>query len=115
MRASEVIRILLGNGFVKRKAKGGHRQFVRTEPPPKRLVTVAYHTGDLPKHTLRRIATQSGKRADEFTRLCGDPPQSVFREIAGMVSNCHETLRRRLCSHELPMAAFSLPLHESVP
>jgi predicted RNA binding protein YcfA (HicA-like mRNA interferase family) len=66
MRASEVIRILLRNGFVERKAKGGHRQFVRSEPPPKRLVTVAYHTGDVPKHDLRKIATQSGKSPDEF-------------------------------------------------
>lgn len=66
MRASEVIRILLRNGFVERKAKGGHRQFVRRDPPPRRLVTVAYHTGDLPKHNLRRIASQSGKSADEF-------------------------------------------------
>jgi predicted RNA binding protein YcfA (HicA-like mRNA interferase family) len=66
MRASEVIRILLRNGFVERKAKGGHRQFVRSDPLPKRLVTVAYHTGDVPKHNLRRIATQSGKSPDEF-------------------------------------------------
>jgi predicted RNA binding protein YcfA (HicA-like mRNA interferase family) len=60
MRASEVIRILLRNGFVERKAKGGHRQFVRSAPPPKRLVTVAYHTGDMPKQDLRKIATQAG-------------------------------------------------------
>ncbi len=66
MRASEVIRILLRNGFVERKAKGGHRQFVRANPPPKRLVTVAYHTGDMPKHDLRKIAAQSGKSPDEF-------------------------------------------------
>jgi predicted RNA binding protein YcfA (HicA-like mRNA interferase family) len=66
MRAQEVIRILLRNGFVERKAKGGHRQFVRGLPLPKRLVTVAYHSGDVPKHNLRRIATQAGKSPDEF-------------------------------------------------
>ena len=66
MRASAVIRILERNGFVERKARGGHRQFVRSEPPPRRLVTVAYHTGDLPKPTLRRIIAQSGKSASEF-------------------------------------------------
>ena len=66
MRASEVVCILLGNGFVQRKARGGHRQFVRSDPPPKRLVTVVYHTGDLPKHNLKRIAVQSGKSPDEF-------------------------------------------------
>ncbi len=65
MRASEVIRILIGNGFVERKARG-HRQFVRSIPPPKRLVTVAYHTGDIPKRNLRSIATQAGKSLDEF-------------------------------------------------
>jgi predicted RNA binding protein YcfA (HicA-like mRNA interferase family) len=66
MRANEVIRILQRNGYVERKANGGHRQFIRTDPPPKRLVTVAYHTGDLPKRNLRSIATQSGKSPDEF-------------------------------------------------
>ncbi len=66
MKASEVIRILLRNGFRERKSKGGHRQFVRSDPPPKRLVTVAYHSGDIPKHDLRKIATQSGKSPDEF-------------------------------------------------
>ncbi len=66
MRAGKVIRILIRNGFRERKAKGGHRQFVRSTPPPKRLATVAYHTGDLPKHDLRKIATQSGKSPDEF-------------------------------------------------
>jgi predicted RNA binding protein YcfA (HicA-like mRNA interferase family) len=53
MKASEVIRILLRNGFTARKAQGGHRQFVRSNPPPKRLVTVAYHGGDIPRRTLR--------------------------------------------------------------
>jgi predicted RNA binding protein YcfA (HicA-like mRNA interferase family) len=66
MRPDEVIRILQRNGFRERKAKGGHRQFVRSEPPPKRLVTVPYHKGDVPKHVLRRIATQAGKSPDEF-------------------------------------------------
>jgi predicted RNA binding protein YcfA (HicA-like mRNA interferase family) len=66
VRAHEVIRILLRNGFVERKAKGGHRQFVRSDPPPKRLVTVACHTGDVPKKNLRRMATQAAKSPDEF-------------------------------------------------
>ena len=66
MRVREVIRILRRNGFVERKAKGGHRQFIRSDPPPKRLVTVAHHTGDVPKTNLRRIATQAGKSPDEF-------------------------------------------------
>jgi predicted RNA binding protein YcfA (HicA-like mRNA interferase family)/predicted RNase H-like HicB family nuclease len=66
MRASEVIRILLHNGFIERKSRGGHRQFVRSIPAPKRLATVPYHTGDVPKPVLRRIATQSGKSPDEF-------------------------------------------------
>ncbi|MBI3461629.1 MAG: type II toxin-antitoxin system HicA family toxin [Planctomycetes bacterium] len=66
MKAREVIRVLLRNGFAERKAKGGHRQFVRAEPPPKRLVTVAYHTSDIPKPTLRKIAVQSGKDLSEF-------------------------------------------------
>jgi len=66
MRAQEVLRIVLRNGFVERKAKGGHRQLVRAVPPPKRLVTVAFHTGDILKRNLRRIATQAGKNPDEF-------------------------------------------------
>jgi predicted RNA binding protein YcfA (HicA-like mRNA interferase family) len=37
MRAQEVIRILLRNGFMERKAKGGHRQFVRGLPLPNAL------------------------------------------------------------------------------
>lgn len=41
MRPEEVIRILRRNGFVERKSKSGHRQLVRSQPPPKRLVTVA--------------------------------------------------------------------------
>ena len=66
MRPEEVIRILLRNGYVERKSKSGHRQFVRATPPPKRLVTVPYHSGDVPKPILRKIATQSGKSPDEF-------------------------------------------------
>jgi predicted RNA binding protein YcfA (HicA-like mRNA interferase family) len=66
MRPGEVSRILLRNGFVERKAKGGHRQFIRENPPPKRLVTVPHHSGDVPRPVLRRIATQSGKSPDEF-------------------------------------------------
>jgi predicted RNA binding protein YcfA (HicA-like mRNA interferase family) len=66
MKPGEVIRILLRNGFVERKAKGGHRQFIRSDPPPRRLVTVAYHPRDLSKHNLHRIALRSGKSPDEF-------------------------------------------------
>ena len=66
MRPGEAIRILLRNGFVERKSKGGHRQFVRAEPPPRRLATVAYHSGDVPRHNLKRIATQAGKSPEEF-------------------------------------------------
>lgn len=66
MTAREVIAILQRNGFVERKSRGGHRQFVRSQPPPKRLATVPYHGGDVPKPVLKRIATQSGKSPDEF-------------------------------------------------
>ena len=66
MRAREVIRVLLRNGFAERKSKSGHRQFVRSDPPPKRLVTVAYHTRDIPKPTLRNIVAQAGKSLGDF-------------------------------------------------
>jgi predicted RNA binding protein YcfA (HicA-like mRNA interferase family) len=66
MRAQEVLRILKRNGFVERKAKGGHRQLVRKAPPPARLVTVPYHSRDIPQPILRKIATQAGKSPDEF-------------------------------------------------
>jgi predicted RNA binding protein YcfA (HicA-like mRNA interferase family) len=66
VRPAEVIRILKRNGFEERKARGGHRQLVRREPAPRRLVTVPYHSGDVPKHVLRRIAAQAGKSPDEF-------------------------------------------------
>jgi predicted RNA binding protein YcfA (HicA-like mRNA interferase family) len=66
MKPGAIIRILLRNGFVERKAKGGHRQFIRPQPPPARVVTVAYHPKDLSKHNLHSIMVQSGKSADEF-------------------------------------------------
>jgi len=66
MRPEEVIRILERNGFTQRKAKGGHRQLVRKQPPPPRLATVPYHSGDVPKPTLKKIAAQAGKSIDEF-------------------------------------------------
>jgi predicted RNA binding protein YcfA (HicA-like mRNA interferase family) len=66
VKPREVIAILRRNGFVERKSKRGHRQFVRTEPPPKRRVTVPVHPGDLYPKTMRSIIVQSGKSADEF-------------------------------------------------
>jgi predicted RNA binding protein YcfA (HicA-like mRNA interferase family) len=66
MKPNAVIRILLRNGLIERKSKGGHRQFIRSDPPPTRLVTVAYHPMDLSKHNLHKNVVQSGKSADEF-------------------------------------------------
>jgi predicted RNA binding protein YcfA (HicA-like mRNA interferase family) len=66
MKPQEVLRVLLRNGFVERKSKSSHRQLVRKAPPPARLVTVPFHSGDVPKRTLKSIATQAGKSIDEF-------------------------------------------------
>lgn len=66
MRPAEVIRILLRNGFVERKSKSAHRQLIRSEPPPRRLVTVPYHRGDVPRLVLKSIAAQAGKNPAEF-------------------------------------------------
>ena len=63
MRAQEVIRILLRNGFVERKAKGGHRQFVRAAPLPKRLVPSPIIRG-----TFRNT-------------ICGELPRRLVRAL----------------------------------
>ena len=59
------MRILEQNGFVAVRTKGSHSIFVRGI----HRVTVAYHTKEMRRKTLRSIIEQSGMTAEEFFKL----------------------------------------------
>lgn len=58
MKANEVIKLLAKDGWTLKATKGSHQQFVHPTKPGK--VTVAMHSGDIPKGTLNSIMKQAG-------------------------------------------------------
>lgn len=65
LKPSEIIRILIRNGFIIDRVKGSHHIMYNTET--KRRVVVPFHKSDLPIGTLREIIKQSGLEIEDFT------------------------------------------------
>lgn len=58
MRAREIEKILLKDGWCFVKQSGSHRQYKHPSKPGK--VTIPWHTGDLDKRTADSILNQAG-------------------------------------------------------
>ena len=58
MRAIEIEKILLADGWYLVKQVGSHRQYKHPTKPGK--VTIPFHRGDLDKGTVKSILTQAG-------------------------------------------------------
>lgn len=69
MKVRDVVRILEGHGFRRKRWKGSHRQFEGVVNGQRRLVTVAGKEGeDVARPTLASIMRQSGLPARAFRR-----------------------------------------------
>jgi predicted RNA binding protein YcfA (HicA-like mRNA interferase family) len=60
----EIIKILLGRGFVFDRSKGSHQVFIH--PETKRRVVVPMHNRDLPRGTLHAILKEAGIDREEL-------------------------------------------------
>jgi predicted RNA binding protein YcfA (HicA-like mRNA interferase family) len=58
MRAIEIEKILLKDGWYQVKQVGSHRQYKHLSKPGK--VTVPFHSGDVDKGTAKQIFKQAG-------------------------------------------------------
>jgi predicted RNA binding protein YcfA (HicA-like mRNA interferase family) len=58
MRAIEIEKILLKDGWYQVKQVGSHRQYKHPSKPGK--VTVPFHSGDVDKGTAKQIFKQAG-------------------------------------------------------
>jgi predicted RNA binding protein YcfA (HicA-like mRNA interferase family) len=58
MKARDVIRLLIKNGWYEKRQSGSHKQFAH--PVRKGKVTVPMHDGDIPIGTLNSILKQAG-------------------------------------------------------
>ena len=58
MKARDVIRLLIKNGWYEKRQSGSHKQFAH--PVRKGKVTVPMHGGDIPIGTLNSILKQAG-------------------------------------------------------
>lgn len=65
LKPKDMMRILGRAGFVLIRTKGSHSIFVKG---PHR-VTVAYHTKEMRRKTIRSIIDQSGLSAEEFLKF----------------------------------------------
>lgn len=65
-RPREVERIIIRLGFVQVRSSGSHRFY---RHPDGRIVTVAFHPGDIPLGTLRAIISQIGLNPERFSEL----------------------------------------------
>lgn len=69
MKVRDVVRILEGHGFRRKRWKGSHRQFEGVVNGHRRLVTVAGKEGEeVARPTLASIMRQSGLPARAFRR-----------------------------------------------
>lgn len=60
MRAQEIEKLLIKDGWRLKNQKGSHRQYVH--PTKKRKVTIPFHRRDLNKQTVKSILEQAGLR-----------------------------------------------------
>lgn len=58
MRAREIEKIILKDGWYFVKQTGSHRQYKHPTKPGK--ITIPFHTGDLDKRTANSILNQAG-------------------------------------------------------
>ena len=58
MRAREIERIILDDGWRVKTQRGSHRHYVHPAKPGK--VTIPFHPGDLDKNTVDSILKQAG-------------------------------------------------------
>lgn len=58
MKAKEVIRILIEDGWMFKNQDGSHKHYIHPTKPGK--VTVSDHPGDIPKGTFNSILKQAG-------------------------------------------------------
>jgi predicted RNA binding protein YcfA (HicA-like mRNA interferase family) len=58
MKAREVIKLLVKNGWYEKRKSGSHKQFAH--PVRKGTVTVPMHGGDIPIGTMNSILKQAG-------------------------------------------------------
>ena len=65
LKPKDTMRILQRAGFEIARTKGSHSIFVKGF----HRVTVAYHTKEMRRKTLRSIVEQSGLTVDEFLKL----------------------------------------------
>jgi predicted RNA binding protein YcfA (HicA-like mRNA interferase family) len=68
LTARDVIRALQRAGFRESRTSGSHCRLVHTRDPA-RKVTLAIHSGDLKRGTLRGIIAQAGLSVEEFLEL----------------------------------------------
>ena len=59
MRARELEKMLLEDGWYVKNQKGSHRQYKHPSKPGK--VTIPFHTGDVDKGTADSILKQAGR------------------------------------------------------
>ncbi|MGE3753978.1 MAG: type II toxin-antitoxin system HicA family toxin [Planctomycetota bacterium] len=64
VRPREVERVLLARGWVQVRSCGSHR--IYKHPEHRQLVTVAWHPGDVPGGTLRKILKDAGIAPTDF-------------------------------------------------
>lgn len=65
MRAIELEKLLLRDGWIFKTQKGSHRQYVH--PVKSGKVTIPWHKGDLDMGTARSILKQAGLEKEEGT------------------------------------------------
>jgi len=68
LTARAVVKALERGGFFIHHSSGSHVQLKHRDHPELR-VTVPYHTGDVPRGTLRSIIRQAGLTAEQFSAL----------------------------------------------
>lgn len=64
LKPSEIIKILLKNGFIVDRIKGSH--YILYNEETRARVVVPFHKIDLPKGTLHEIIKQSGLKDEDF-------------------------------------------------
>ena len=64
----KVVAVLKRAGFVLDRVRGSHYQFYHPAKPDL-VLSVPYHTRDLPTGTLHAIIKQAGMTQEEFQRL----------------------------------------------
>lgn len=68
LKAREVVVALESAGFFIHHSTGSHVQLKHPDHPELRI-TVPYHSGDMPRGTLRSIIRQAGLTVEQFSAL----------------------------------------------